>query len=131
MNIKISYKKPEDIMFSATNRVWDQWGKGSPKEITANTELYLWPSMEIQKNYDADFLDVLVAPVLSFVTKLTEAERLDWPSNQLVDPSDADGKAGHVRYKLGIPRRYPLSEAKVRFPDVAATTGNSTGVYVK
>ena len=126
MDIKISYKKTEDLAFAATHNIWDQIG-GPTKNLTENSLMFVWPTKLVEDAYNEDFIDVLVAPIIK-VEDLAAEDRVVWPTNESfghVDPIDG------VRYTLGVPKRYPLSEAKIRWPQVASTRGNTSGVYVK
>jgi hypothetical protein len=130
MDIKISYKKTEDLAFAATHKIWDQIG-GPTKNLTENSRMFIWPTKTVEELYNEDFIDVLVAPIIK-VEDLDAEDRLIWPTNELFQPADIDAEAADgIRYTLGVPKRYPLSEAKIRWPEVASTRSNTSGVYVK
>jgi hypothetical protein len=130
MDIKISYKKTEDIAFAATHKIWDQPG-GPNKNLTETSRIFIWPSKVVEESYNEDFIDVLVAPIIK-VEKLLAEDRVVWPTNELYQPADEDSEVGvGIRYILGVAKRYTLSEAKVLFPNVDSTTGNTGGVYIK
>jgi hypothetical protein len=85
----------------------------------------------VEETYNEDFIDVLVAPIIK-VEKLLAEDRVVWPTNELFQPADIDAEVTDgIRYTLGVPKRYTLSEAKRIYPNVASTTSNSSGVYVK
>jgi hypothetical protein len=131
MDIKISYKKTEDIAFAATHKIWDQSANGAPKNIDENSRMFLWPSKLINDAYNEDFIDVLVAPIIK-VDELEAEDRVVWPTNELFQPEDIDSDVEvGIRYTLGVCKRYTLSEAKVLFPNVSSTRGNTSGVYIK
>lgn len=131
MDIKISYKKTEDIAFAATHKIWDQSANGAPKNIDENSRMFLWPSKIINDAYNEDFIDVLVAPIIK-VDELEAEDRVIWPTNELFQPEDIDSDVEvGIRYTLGVCKRYTLSEAKVLFPNVSSTRGNTSGVYIK
>jgi hypothetical protein len=130
MDIKISYKKTEDLAFAATHKIWDQPG-GPNKNLTETSSIFIWPSKVVEETYNEDFIDVLVAPIIK-VEKLLAEDRVVWPTNELFQPADIDAEVNDgIRYTLGVPKRYTLSEAKRIYPNVASTTNNSSGVYVK
>jgi hypothetical protein len=130
MDIKISYKKTEDLAFAATHKIWDQPG-GPNKNLTETSSIFIWPSKVVEETYNEDFIDVLVAPIIK-VEKLLAEDRVVWPTNELFQPADIDAEVTDgIRYTLGVPKRYTLSEAKRIYPNVASTTSNSSGVYVK
>jgi len=131
MDIKISYKKPEDIVFAATHKIWDQSANGAPRNVDENSRIFLWPTKLVNEAYNEDFIDVLVAPIIK-VEDLAPEDRVVWPTNELFQPADIDSEVEvGIRYVLGVPKRFPLSEAKILFPQVASTRGNTAGVYVK
>jgi hypothetical protein len=130
MDIKISYKKTEDLAFAATHKIWDQIG-GPTKNLTENSRMFIWPTKIVEELYNEDFIDVLVVPIIK-VEDLDAEDRPKWPTNELFQPADIDAEAADcIRYTLGVPKRYTLSEAKILFPQVASTRGNTSGVYVK
>ena len=124
MDIKISYKKTEDLAFAATHKIWDQSANGAPRNVDENSRMFIWPTKVVDEAYNEDFIDVLVAPIIK-VEDLPAEDRVIWPTNELFQPADG------IRYTLGVPKRYTLSEAKILFPQVASTRGNTSGVYVK
>jgi hypothetical protein len=131
MDIKISYKKTEDLSFAATHKIWDQNANGAPRNLDENSRMFIWPTKTVEELYNEDFIDVLVAPIIK-VEDLDAEDRLIWPTNELFQPADIDAEvADGIRYTLGVPKRYTLSEAKILFPQVASTRGNTSGVYVK
>ena len=130
MDIKISYKKTEDLAFAATHKIWDQPG-GPKNNLTENSRIFIWPTKVVEEAYNEDFIDVLVAPIIKVEDLLAE-DRVIWPTNELFQPADIDAEVGvGIRYTLGVAKRYTLSEAKVLFPNVDSTTGNTRGVYIK
>jgi hypothetical protein len=131
MDIKISYKKTEDIVFAATHKIWDQSANGAPRNVDENSRIFLWPTKIVNEAYNEDFIDVLVAPIIK-VEDLAPEDRVVWPTNELFQPADIDSEVEvGIRYTLGVPKRYALSEAKILFPQVSSTRGNTSGVYVK
>ena len=131
MDIKISYKKTEDLAFAATHKIWDQSANGAPRNVDENSRMFIWPTKVVDEAYNEDFIDVLVAPIIK-VEDLPAENRVVWPTNELFQPADMlDETEEGIRYTLGVPKRYALSEAKILFPQVASTRGNSSGVYVK
>ena len=93
--------------------------------------MFIWPTKIVEESYNEDFIDVLVAPIIK-VEDLDPEDRVIWPTNELFQPDDIDVEvAVGIRYILGVPKRYTLSEAKILFPQVASTRGNTSGVYVK
>jgi hypothetical protein len=130
MDIKISYKKIEDIAFAATHKIWDQ-PAGPIKNITETSRIFIWPTKVVEELYNEDYIDVLVAPIIK-VDELEAENRVIWPTNELFKPEDIDSdvKVG-IRYTLGVTKRYTLSEAKRIYPNAASTTGNTSGVYIK
>lgn len=131
MDIKISYKKTEDIAFAATHKIWDQQANGAPRGVDENSRIFLWPTKVVTDAYGEDFIDVLVAPIIK-VEDLASEDRVVWPTNELFQPADVDAEVEvGIRYTLGVPKRFTLSEAAILFPQVASTRGNTSGVYVK
>jgi hypothetical protein len=131
MDIKISYKKTEDLAFAATHKIWDQSANGAPRNVDENSRMFIWPTKIVEESYNEDFIDVLVAPIIK-VEDLPAEDRVIWPTNELFQPADIDAEVTDgIRYTLGVPKRYTLSEAKILFPQVASTRGNTSGVYVK
>jgi hypothetical protein len=131
MDIKISYKKTEDLSFAATHKIWDQNANGAPRNVDENSRMFIWPTKIVEESYNEDFIDVLVAPIIK-VEDLDPEDRVIWPTNELFQPDDIDVEvAVGIRYILGVPKRYTLSEAKILFPQVASIRGNTSGVYVK
>ena len=131
MDIKISYKKTEDLAFAATHKIWDQNANGAPRNVDENSRMFIWPTKIVEESYNEDFIDVLVAPIIK-VEDLDPEDRVIWPTNELFQPDDIDVEvAVGIRYILGVPKRYTLSEAKILFPQVASIRGNTSGVYVK
>ena len=131
MDIKISYKKTEDLAFAATHKIWDQSANGAPRNVDENSRMFIWPTKVVDESYNDDSIDVLVASIIK-VEDLSAENRVVWPTNELFQPADIDAEvADGIRYTLGVYKRYTLNEAKILFPHVASTRGNTSGVYVK
>ena len=131
MDIKISYKKTEDLAFAATHKIWDQSANGAPRNVDENSRMFIWPTKVVDESYNDDSIDVLVASIIK-VEDLSAENRVVWPTNELFQPADIDAEvADGIRYTLGVYKRYTLNEAKILFPHVASTRGNTSVVYVK